>query len=299
MLNRIKNILTHPGMSAVNLYARADRAGLYRHYARRCRAAGIDRLYLVVSLDCDLTRDTDCAAAVCERLRGLGVTPVMAVTGELLEQGAAVYRAIHAAGSEFMNHGHRMHTYWDEPSGAYRSCFFYDALTPEQVREDIRRGHETVRAVIGQPPCGFRAPHFGTFQTRAQLRALHRILKELDYAYSSSTMPYFGLTKGAAFRAPGGLIEFPVSGMWSRPLSVLDTWSCFEAPGRALESADYLREGRAVARHFAEAGLPGILNYYADPSHIADREEFFETIAEWTRVAEPADYARLLEVVTL
>jgi hypothetical protein len=297
MLNRIRNILSHPGMTAVNLRVRVDRSGLFRRYARMSRSAGLRRLYLVLSLDCDSPEDTDCAAAVCARLASLGVTPVLAVTGELLEQGADTYRAISGSGAEFMNHGFRMHTYRDEQAGAYRSCFFYDQLSPDQVRDDIRRGHDVVQYVLGVAPCGFRAPHFGTFQKQSQLSALHGFLKELGYTHSSSTMPYFGLKHGAAFRAGGGIVEFPVSGMWSRPLAVLDTWSCFEAPERALSSADYGREGRAVAQHFERAGIVGILNYYADPSHIADQEIFYETVSEWARMAEPSTYTSLLEVM--
>lgn len=297
MLNRIKNIVSHPGMTAVNLRARVDRAGLFRRYARLSRSAGLQRLYLVLSLDCDSPEDTDCAAAVCARLAALGVTPVLAVTGELLEQGADTYRAIRDTGAEFMNHGYRMHTYRDEQAGAYRSCFFYDQLSPQQVREDIRSGHDVVQSVLGVAPSGFRAPHFGTFQRQAQIAALHGVLKELGYTHSSSTMPYFGLRNGAAFRAPGGIVEFPVSGMWTRPLAVLDTWSCFEDPERTLSGADYGREGRAVARHFKRHHIPGILNYYADPSHIADQALFYEVLSEWAGMAEPSTYTRLVEVL--
>ena len=39
------------------------------------------------------------------------------------------------------------------------------------------------------------------------------------------------------------------------------------------------------------AGGPGILNYYADPSHVVGQPLFFTAMAELARLAEPVTFA--------
>lgn len=141
-------------------------------------------------------------------------------------------------------------------------------------------------------PQGFRAPHFGTFQRPDQLRFQHGVLRELGYAFSTSTVPLFSFRFGPAFR-DFGVLELPVSGMGSRPLRILDSWGCFEAPGRRFGPADYVTQGRLMADRYRALGV-GLLNFYADPSHIHDRPEFFETVAYWASIARPVTYSQLL-----
>ena len=227
-----------------------------------------------------------------ERLARLGVQPVYAVPGELLNAGQKVYRQIAELGAEFINHGYRDHTYFDRSLGIYASCFFYDQLPLETVREDIVRGDQNLRSTLGIQPIGFRAPHFGTFQKPAQLRFQHKVLRELGYRFSTSTLPLYAYHFGPAFRQ-FGILELPVSGMGSMPLRVLDSWSCFAAPGRRFGAKDYVREGRLAGEHFKSMGI-GLLNFYVDPSHIHDREEFFETVALWAKIAKPLTYSQLL-----
>jgi hypothetical protein len=277
--------------AAYLLWSRLDRASLFARYAARARAAGLDRLYLIVSFDCDTAEDIAVAATVHARMRALGITPAYAVPGELLAEGADVYRAIAADGAEFLNHGYRRHTYFDEAAGHYRSCFFYDQQTADIVEEDITKGDRAVREVLGAAPQGFRTPHFGSFQEPRHLRRLHHILRRLGYRYSSSTSPFFGLRYGPVFEREG-VAEIPVSGGDGHALTIIDSWACFEAPVRELCAEDYRAETLGLARRLA--GRCGILNYYGDPSHVADEPVFFETMAALARLAEPVTFAQLL-----
>lgn len=292
MLEKLRLALRSPVLAAYTLRARVDAPGLIRRYARLARAAGIDRLYFVLSFDCDTPEDIEAAWPVHERLARMGARPVYAVPGELLLQGEKVYRRIRDTGAEFLNHGHRQHTYFDEARGEYASCFFYERLPRETVRDDIRRGHETLSDFLGAPPRGFRTPHFGTFQRPSELDWLHATLSEMHYSYSSSTTPFYAMRYGPAFRR-GGLVEFPVSGMGSAPLRILDTWNCFRAPNRRLTPEDYREEGEACLRALRPAAA-GILNFYADPCHIRDSEAFFGTIAAWLSAAAPVTFGELL-----
>lgn len=271
---------------------RFNAASAFRRHADRARRAGLDSLRLVLSFDCDRSEDADVAWEVHERLEGIGVRPVYAVPGELLEAGAATYRRIADTGAEFLNHGGRTHTYFDEALGRHAPCFFYDEIGPEAVRSDIAYGDQLVADTIGRRPTGFRVPHFGTYQERSQLRSLHASLGDLGYAFSTSTVPSWGLREGPVFTR-FGLPELPVSGMASAPLEILDTWSCFAAPDRTRTPAEFRDEAEQLAHGHAQAG-PGLINIYGDPSHIHDRDEFFDGVAAIAAVATPSSYADVL-----
>lgn len=293
MVSRARRLVPSPALTAERIRMRLEPASLFRRHAARARSAGLDSLYLVISFDCDRTEDAEVAWRVHERLLDLGVQPVYAVPGELIEQGGGVYRKIAGTGSEFLNHGGRTHTYFDEKRGRHAPCYFYDEVGPEAVSEDIAYGHRLVTKIIGTEPVGFRVPHFGTYQQRSQLRFLHGRLDELGYSFSTSTVPAWGLREGPVFRR-FGLAELPVSGMASSPLEILDTWSCFEAPDRTRGPEDFLREAELLAHGHAAAG-PGVINVYGDPSHIVDRREFFDAIEVIATVARPSGYAEILE----
>lgn len=295
MMERLRR-LGDPVQAAYLLRARFAAGGLYERYGARARASGIDRLYFVLSFDCDTKEDAEVAWNVYARLQEKGVTPVYAVPGELLNRGEPVYRRILESGAQFINHGYREHTYFDTARGAYASSFFYDQQPLQTVREDIVAGDHNLRETLGIVPQGFRAPHFGTFQRPEQLRFQHGVLQELGYAFSTSTVPLFAYRFGPAFR-DFGVLELPVSGMGSRPLRILDSWTCFEAPARRFGPQDYLDEGRLVVDRFKALGV-GLLNFYADPSHIHDRPEFFEAVALWASVAKPVTYSQLLAELT-
>jgi len=221
----------------------------------------------------------------------LGIMPSYAVPGALLAEGAAVYRSIAASGAEFLNHGNRRHTYFDEGENRYRSCFFYDEQGLDVVEADIVGGDRAVRDILGCIPRGFRTPHFGSFQTTRNLSFLHAVLKRLGYLYSSSTSPFFSLRYGPIFKR-FGLAEIPLSGGSSRALTIIDTWNCFADPARRLDAEDYRAETVGLARSLA--GKAGILNYYADPSHILNESAFFETMAQLARMAQPANFSQIL-----
>ena len=292
MLRKIGALITNPYRMMYSVRAQVDREGLNRRYRRLAEKEGFRDLYLVLSFDCDTKEDADNVLKVHDRLRDMGVSPVYAVPGEILNKDERVYRKIAESGGEFINHGFRDHTFFDEAHGRYASCFFYDQLPREVVRDDIIAGDRNLRSTLGIQAKGFRAPHFGTFQKPAQLRFQHGVLKDLGYTFSTSSLPLYAYRFGPAFRE-FGILELPVSGMGSMPLRILDSWTCFQAPGRRFTPDDFVREGRLAADNFKSLGI-GLLNFYADPSHVHDRPEFFETVAYWAKLARPVTYNQLL-----
>ena len=295
MMYRLRLAASDPIGAVLHVEGLVRPAGVFRRHARRARRLGLTQLYLVLSFDCDTPQDFEVAEQVHTRLAGLGVTPVYAVPGELLERGRDVYAALAQRGAEFLNHGYVEHTVYDSASRRYTSTFSYDEEPPEAVREDIVRGDAAVRDLIGVTPEGFRTPHFGNFQRPDQLRYLHGILRELGYRFSTSTLPVYGLRHGPAFDR-FGLVELPVTGQPSSPLNLLDSWGFYADPSRSRFPQDFLSEAVIVARGHGDAG-PGVINVYADPSQIAGSDEFFEAVASWAAVATPVGYRGLLEAL--
>jgi hypothetical protein len=278
---------------AVRGRARVDPGAVYRKHARRAKRAGLDRLYLVLSFDCDTEIDAQVAPGIHARLAGMGVTPVYAVPGELLVKGAGEYGPLAESGSEFLNHGGKEHARYDEGSGVGVSTLFYDDIGLDAVREDVEYGHRLVTEVVGREPTGFRTPHFGTFQDPDQLRFLHDVLRELGYRFSTSTMPGWSLRHGPVFDR-FGLPELPVTGVPGRPFEILDSWNFFAAPDRTLSPADYVAGARRLAQLAGSAG-PGVINVYGDPLHVHDRDEFFDAVEALAAVATPTSYGDLLD----
>lgn len=295
IISKIKLVASDPLTAGYATWSRLTPSGSLAAYRTRAVRAGLDRLYLMLSFDCDTPEDIEVAWSVHERLLDFGICASYAVPGALLLAGASVYKKIADTGAEFLNHGGRSHTYFDADRGAYRSCFFYDEQARDVLEEDIVEGDRIVTEVIGIKPDGFRTPHFGTFQRREQLLFLHDTLRKLDYRYSTSTTPIAGLRFGPAFKN-FGLMEFPVSGQGDNPLSILDSWGCFRAPDRVLSEADYKTQALSMASHLN--GAPGILNFYADPCHVADQPVFFETMEALAKLAKPVAYRNLIDIVS-
>jgi peptidoglycan/xylan/chitin deacetylase (PgdA/CDA1 family) len=241
--------------------------------SRLSKASGVSKPTFLLSFDCDTDRDIALSWDVHARLVDLGVTPVYAVPGEILERGAKKWRRIADSGAEFLNHGYREHTIFQNEK--YISTLFYDRMTPAEVEEDIVKGHEAVTRIIGKAPQGFRVPHFGTYSSDDQLRHLHGILSRLGYRFSSSTTPYAALRYGALTRRYG-IAELPVSGCVDYPMLILDSYT-FRFASNRFGPKDYLEQAGRWSDLLA-TGRPYFLNLYADPSQVADWPEFFAAI---------------------
>jgi len=294
---RLKRALADPLYAAYQLKAWYAPESLMQRYAQHAHTQFCPSLCFVLSFDCDTAEDIAAAGVMHDRLLDMGVKPVYAVPGQLLQQGESTYVRIRETGAEFINHGFIEHTYFDNDKGRYASCFFYDQISQDQVKEDIFAADACLRDVLGIVPKGFRTPHFGTYQKPEHLYYLHGLLKQLDYDFSTSTSPYFSFRYGP-LATMNGLTEIPVSGMGSAPLAILDSWACFAAPDRSLTDEDYFLEAERAGKLYQAAGV-GVLNYYADPSHVYDKPEFFRAIEFWKSIAEPVTYRELLEKVNV
>ncbi len=272
----------------------SPRSLLERGCRLACRA-GLTRPIFILSFDCDTEKDIHVVWDVHSRLADIGITPVYAVPGRLLEKGEKVYRRIADCDAEFINHGYAEHASFDESRNQYESFYFYDQLPRESVREDIVNGDKALREVLGIDPRGFRTPHFGTFQKEKELHFLHGVLKDLGYAFSTSTVPFFSLRYGPVFDRYG-LPELPVSGCPDRPMMTLDSWSFRYAPGKAFTEDDYVRQIEGWVAFLECGGSSYLVNVYADPSQVYNWPEFFEAMKHLVPFSVPS-YSAFLESI--
>jgi peptidoglycan/xylan/chitin deacetylase (PgdA/CDA1 family) len=272
--------------TVVSAAARLAQPALLARNRRQAVRQGLHPPAFALVFDCDTDEDLLVVDEVDRRLAAVGIHASYAVPGELLRAGADVYRPLADRGREFLNHGSARHCRFDAATRRYESWFFYDQLPWQTVERDVREGHAAHLDVLGRVPLGFRTPHFGTFQARGDLRRLYRLLQDLGYRYSSSTMPRRGLLTGPAPVVADGLRELAVSGRPTDPLRVVDSWSYRFAPDRRLHEGDFERDLGTLIEDL-HAGRRPVVNVYADPSQVADWPGFFDTVARAAPASVP------------
>lgn len=291
--SRVAHAVQNPIFAAVWLAGKVSPKILYSHSSRLASRQGIKGFKFILSFDCDTEEDIRVVEDVHARLAAIGVMPVYAVPGELLEKGAKQYGSIAESGAEFVNHGYRAHCHIDPSTGQYVSSFFYDQLPREIIVEDILRGHETIKKVLGREAAGFRVPHFGSFQRRQDLVFLYKTLQRMGYRFSTSTMPLSGFIGGPLQFNGEGVWEIPVSGCYDYPLTILDSFGFRFAPGRLVSEANYVDQFSKLVDFFLPSNRPGLMNIYADPSQVHDWPEFFQCIQS-VAAATVGSYEELL-----
>jgi hypothetical protein len=256
---------------------------LWKVFNSKCVDAGLNAPKFVFVFDCDTSLDYKVLPFVHEKLIGLGIRPIYAVPGQLIEEGIETYKTIAELGAEFINHGYLQHTVVDEKRTRYLSTLFYDQISEHEIITDIKLGHNAIVQCLGIQPKGFRTPHFGTFQLQRNLDFLHDVVKELGYSFSSSTSPKYAYMKGPIF-TNRGILEIPVTGCPSWPLGILDSFN-FRFSGSFRFTPEVFENEMKKAFEMMRTGNLKRINMYADPSQVYDWEGFFESVARFAPFA--------------
>ncbi len=265
---------------------------LWKLFDVQCIRNGFTHPKFALTFDCDTRLDYQVLPSVHERSAGLGITPIYAVPGQLIQEGIKTYKKIAEQGAEFINHGYLQHTVVDEKRTQYVSTLFYDQITELEIVDDIRMGHRSLVEHLGIEPKGFRTPHFGTFQLESNLDFLHNELKGLGYTFSSSTSPKYAYLKGPAFFNKG-VLEIPVTGCPTWPLGILDSFN-FRFSGSLKFTPEVFESEMKNAFKMMEMGKLKRVNIYADPSQVYDWNGFFDSVARFAPFAV-ADFSSYLE----
>jgi peptidoglycan/xylan/chitin deacetylase (PgdA/CDA1 family) len=282
--NKTLNTLRHPmrtllrlGETPVNIQPvpMPGNEALFLEYGRLARLQGFDRLYIVLSFDCDTPEDIPAAEQVHAWLNERGLKATYAVPGAQLQQGADTYRRLLDRGADFINHGARPHA--ERRDGRYWSMTFYNEMTTDEVIEDIKKGHRLCQNILGCTPVGFRAPHFGYFQSPAQREVMYSVLRNLGYEYSTSTLPEYGLIHGPVVDE-AEIKEIPLSGSYQDPYTILDSWNYILSPYEPVLKDDYANLFIQMVSQMKSMGVTGVLNYYVDPAHVIRSGSFYKAM---------------------
>jgi peptidoglycan/xylan/chitin deacetylase (PgdA/CDA1 family) len=273
----------------------AEKNALFLEYGRLARLQGFDRLYVALSFDCDTPEDIPAAEQVHTWLSKRGLKATYAVPGAQLLEGAQTYRRLLDMGADFINHGARPHAEWRD--GRYWSATFYNEMTTDHVIDDIRQGHDICTQVLGRAPVGFRAPHFGYFQSHEQRDVMYSVLKELGYAYSTSTLPEYGLRNGPVVQE-NGIKEIPLSGSYADPVTILDSWNYIISPNEPYLKDDFADLFIQMVDQMRVLEVTGVLNYYVDPAHVVKGRAFYRAMDYLIQnQIESVYFYQLLEIV--
>lgn len=265
---------------------------LWKLFSLQCSISGNKSPKYLLTFDCDTDLDIAVVLEVHKKLAILGINPVYAVPGQLIERGIDTYRQISDLGAEFINHGYIQHTTVDDHRANYVSTFFYDQISEKDALEDIDRGHEVLVNKLGIIPKGFRTPHFGTFQSKENLEFLHAKLRSLEYSFSSSTVPSFSYLNGPSFRNHS-ITEIPVTGCPTWPLGILDSYN-FRFSGSAKFTPEIFESEMLKAFEMMSRGSLLRMNMYADPSQVYDWQGFFTSLSRFAPFAV-ANFSSYLE----
>ena len=294
IIRRISQIKNEPTMLFYYIQSKFIPKHLLSDYSNK--NVLLDRLYFVLSFDCDTVEDIEVVESLNEELSKIGVKAVYAVPGELLKKGKKQYRSLLSGGAEFINHGYLTHSIKVE--NEYINTLDYAKISLDEVKVDILRGDESIKELLGVTPKGFRTPHFGSFQKRIQLLYQHKILKELGYRYSTSTTPYFSLRYGAVFD-DFGIYEIPMTGLASELLRVFDSFLFFDQGDGYFNGENYGAAGVKISEMYQENVTKGIINIYVDPSQVYGcKSAFLNTIEQISRNALSVTYSELLEHIS-
>jgi len=294
MLKLLKRLILNPNYYYWKFITSINQNFYYKKYTESAKNCGLNEIYLILSFDCDTQEDINVLKDLNNKLIKMDIKPIYAIPGELLLSNRSIVKSVRDAGAEFINHGYKIHTQFDKKNSFYIPNFFYDKLDKKVIENDIKEGDKAIRKVLKLQPIGFRTPHFGTFQSKSHLSYLYKLLKQLDYKFSSSTSPDKSFFKGPIFKS-SGIFEIPVSGCGSKPFDILDSWS-FTCPYPKKTSEDYLNEALKVKNLITKRGV-GILNFYSDPSHVINDLNFWKAVNIWKEIATSINYSDLLKKI--
>ncbi|HEX7554993.1 MAG TPA: polysaccharide deacetylase family protein [Leptolinea sp.] len=252
----------------------------WSRYSHLAASQGFDRLYLLLSFDCDTPEDAEAAVIIDAWLQNHDIQRTYAVPGTMLETNPSIYQTIASKGTEFLNHGYLPHT--QQMEGVYRSTTFYSRMESQQVVQDIQRGHQTVTSIIGKKPAGFRAPHFGTVPLQMQRELIRPVLRDLGESFSTQTTAFDAIKHGPIWM-DHNWPEFPLVGSTQAPFSMLDSFSYIQSAANRTITDEYSKVLQQTIRQLVDWHICGLLNIYVDPAHVVQNSAFFDSLQEISR----------------
>lgn len=213
-----------------------------------------------LTFDFDFEKDIEAFPVVLDLLNEFNVKAGMAVIGKFVEKYPEIhYRAVQE-GHELINH---TYTHPDNPHWAPDR--FFNSLSYEEQKEEIRLCHEIIKDILDYKCVGFRTPHYGNLHTEN----VYPILAELGYKYSSSTAACGYKGYGAPTIHSYGIIEIPTGCSKNYPLAIFDSWNMLRKKKPFIGNDEgFLKEFSETISIVAENNL--FLTHYFDPYDVIE-----------------------------
>ena len=195
---------------------------LYSKYqSSLLRPYKLEKGIVCLSFDNDYREDNEAVETLLPLFREYGIPVTWAVVGRWVEQYLDLHKRMLADGHELMNHSW---SHPDNPQLRPNDPRKFDAISKEEVEDEITKIHEFCLSRLNYRMCGFRMPHFRRHP------AIAPTLRKLGYEYTSNHLSLGAPTFGAPYMTVEGWAELPLTGLPREPLRVFETYRLFRAP---------------------------------------------------------------------
>lgn len=239
----------------------------------------LEQATLCISFDCEYRKDIQAIPKLLSLLDEYKLKASFACIGRWIEEYPKEHKLILKNGHEILNH-----TY-SHPNHEELNKRRFDELTSTEKRDEIIRCHRVCQETLGYEMIGFRAPHFGN----VSMSEVYRILHELKYTYSSSTIASNSKFGGAPYNA-ARVIELPLSVCPAHPWTVLDSYHSF-VRGEHNDFKEVFQQLLQTA-----ASSKSLINIYFDPS-VVEEKAFEEALKMIKAERDHIDVLRLCDFV--
>lgn len=233
-------------------------------------------LYIMMSLDCDVVKDTYSLKKINEIFSARNIKVSIAATAKLAEENTDLYDNFLSNGHELVNHGYSLHSGIDEAGKTY-STFFYNKVDWNFIKREIVTAQEVFYKLFSLEVKGFRAPHFGVFQGKDEILKLYDILHNYNFKYSSSVMAYNMFKNNWNFFS-NKVVEVPVTNRVALPYSVIDSYSLVYNQGFFKYKNKFYREFKQAVNLALSSKYDMFINVYFDPSQMIDNDNLELTL---------------------
>ncbi len=236
-----------------------------------------EKACLTISFDCDYPEDIEAFPDVLKILNKYDIRASFALVGYWIEKYLSAHKTIVDAGHEIVNH-----TYTHPDNDILTPNRKFRLISYKEKKEEVEKCHEICSKLLNVEPIGFRIPHFKHLFTRE----IYKILKDLNYIYSSSTWLTNTKTAGNPYLEENNIWEFPLSVCPAHPFTVFDTWHSLNTK-RLSHRIKHRTEKQyfELLKKLIDIGIEtkSYINLYLDPLDIHrlnDLEKIFNYLKE-------------------
>jgi peptidoglycan-N-acetylglucosamine deacetylase len=219
----------------------------------------LEKAIFILSFDVDFEEDVFALKPVIALLEKYKIKASFAVIGKWIEKFPMEHSNIISHGHEIINH-----TYSHPNNTELNPNIYFDELSFEEKEKEIKYCDELIRLKLNYIPKGFRTPHFGILHNPD----VYKILKKLNYSYSSSTISTGTNSKGYPFHEENGIWEIPVSTCPKHPFTCFDSWHSFHVKKPfGKQQTWHQKDFQKIFKKLIKVAIKqkSIVNLYFDP----------------------------------